>query len=114
MLTASQMILTIAVIVMATILTRFLPYIAFPEGRKIPEFILYLGKVLAPAVFGLLVVYCLRNVDLLTPFSQGGTHGIPEAIALVSVIASFLWKKSMALSIAAGTIVYMILVQAVF
>jgi len=104
-----QMLITLAVIVAGTVLTRFLPYIAFPEGRKIPDYILYLGKVLAPAVFGLLVVYCLRNVQF-----TGGTYGIPEIIALAVVVVTFLWKRSMLLSMAAGTILYMVLVQAVF
>ncbi len=108
-MTHTQMLITLAVIVAGTVLTRFLPYIAFPEGRKIPDYILYLGKVLAPAVFGLLVVYCLRNVQF-----TGGTYGIPEIIALAVVVVTFLWKRSMLLSMAAGTILYMVLVQAVF
>lgn len=108
-MTHTQMLITLAVIVAGTVLTRFLPYIAFPEGRKIPDYVLYLGKVLAPAVFGLLVVYCLRNVRFTC-----GTYGIPEIIALAVVVVTFLWKRSMLLSMAAGTILYMVLVQAVF
>ncbi|MDO4614383.1 MAG: AzlD domain-containing protein, partial [Lachnospiraceae bacterium] len=69
-MTIQQIILTIIVVIAATMLTRFLPYLLFPQGRKTPDFVLYLGKVLAPAVFGLLVVYCFRN----TGFTYG-SHG---------------------------------------
>lgn len=109
-----QILITIAVVVLATVSTRFLPYLLFPEGKKIPPFIQYLGRFLAPAVFGLLVVYCLRNVDLFTSFAAGGSHGIPEAAALAVVVLSYAWKKNMMLSMAAGTVLYMVLVQAVF
>lgn len=108
-MTTLQKIITIAVVVLATMLTRFLPYIAFPEGRKVPAFVRYLGKVLAPAVFGLLVVYCLRNTAILT-----GNHGIPELISLIVVILLYVWKHGMVLPMAGGTICYMLLVQFVF
>lgn len=113
-MTIPQIVITILVIILGTVLTRFLPYIAFPEGRKVPDYILYLGKVLAPAVFGMLVVYCFRNTDFVTSFALGGSHGIPEAIALLVIIATFFWKKSMLLSMAAGTALYMFLVQVIF
>ena len=69
----------------------------------------YLGRVLPPAMMGLLVVYCLRSVDLLS-----GSHGLPEAIAVAGIAALHLWKRNVLLSIAGGTAVYMLLVQAVF
>lgn len=109
-----EMIITFLVIWLGTVLTRFLPYLIFPEGRKVPEFIHYLGRVLGPAVFGLLVVYCLRNTDFSTPFANGGNHGIPELSASAVTLLTFRWKKQMILSMAAGTILYMILVQVVF
>ena len=87
------MIITFLVIWLGTVLTRFIPYIIFPEGRKVPEFIIYLGKVLGPAVFGLLVVYCLRNTDLTTSFADGGTHGIPEILATAVTLLTYRWKK---------------------
>ena len=108
-MTSQQIIITVAAVVAATMLTRFLPYICFPQGKKTPGFITYLGKGLAPAVFGLLVVYCLRNVNL-----AGGSHGIPEALALIVVIATFVWKRQMLFSMASGTALYMLLVQTVF
>ena len=108
-MTLSQQIITIALCGLATMLTRFLPFILFPSGKPTPRYVQYLGRVLPGAIFGMLVVYCLRNVSLLT-----GTHGIPELIAILAVVLLHLWKKQMLLSIAGGTVVYMLLVQLVF
>lgn len=108
-MTATEQIITIAVCGLATMLTRFLPFIVFPSGRPTPRYIQYLGRVLPGAIFGMLVVYCLRNVSFLS-----GTFGIPEIIAVLVVVGLHLWKRQMLLSIAGGTIVYMLLVQLVF
>lgn len=108
-MTNGQMAVTIILVAAATITTRFLPYILFPEGRKAPDVVMYLGKVLGPAVFGLLVVYCLRNVDVAAP-----AHGIPELIACAVTIALYAWKRNMVLPMAGGTIVYMILLHTLF
>ncbi len=108
-MTLLQQIITIGMIVLATMLTRFLPFLVFPADKPTPKYIQYLGKVLPSAVFGLLVVYCLKNVSIL-----GGSHGIPELISIVLVIVLHLWKRQMLLSIAGGTICYMLLVQLVF
>ncbi|MDD6789660.1 MAG: AzlD domain-containing protein [Lachnospira sp.] len=93
----------------ATAATRFLPYVLFPEGRKVPAVVMYLGKVLGPAVFGMLVVYCLRNVDMASP-----SHGIPELIACLVTVALYVWKRNMVLPMAGGTLCYMILLHTVF
>ncbi|MBV7506451.1 branched-chain amino acid transporter permease [Bacillus sp. sid0103] len=105
----TQQIITIAMVVLGTMLTRFLPFIVFPSGKPTPKYIQYLGKVLPSAVIGLLVVYCFKDVNLLS-----GSHGIPEFIAVAVVVLLHFWKKNMLLSIAVGTIVYMMLVQLVF
>ena len=105
----TQILLTIAVVSLGTILTRFLPFLIFPAGKPTPKYIQYLGKVLPSAVFGLLVVYCLKNVSL-----SSGSHGLPEAIAIAVTAGLHLWKKQMLLSIAGGTVCYMLLVQFVF
>ena len=108
-MTLQQQILTIAVVALGTMLTRFLPFLLFPAGKETPKFVQYLGKYLPPAVFGLLVVYCLKNVTFLsTPY------GIPEAIAIAVVVGLHLWKRQLLLSIAGGTVCYMLLVQFVF
>ena len=108
-MTLQQQLLTIAVVALGTMLTRFLPFLVFPGGKETPKFIQYLGKFLPGAVFGLLVVYCLKHVDLLS-----GSHGIPEAVAIAVVAGLHLWKRQMLLSVAGGTLCYMLLVQFVF
>lgn len=108
-MTLTQQLITIAMIVLGTTLTRYLPFMLFPAGKQTPPYVRYLGKVLPSAVFGLLVIYCLRNVNVL-----GGTYGIPELLAITLVIVLHLWKRQMLLSIAGGTIFYMILVQTLF
>ena len=108
-MTLTQQIITIAMVVLATMLTRFLPFLVFPAGRPTPKYIQYLGKALASAVFGLLVIYCLKNVSIFT-----GSHGIPELISIILVVILHLWKRQMLLSIAGGTICYMLLVQFIF
>ena len=108
-MTVPQQIITIAIIVLGTELTRFLPFLIFPAGKPTPDYIQYLGKVLPAAVFGMIVMYCLRNVSIFT-----GSHGIPERLAIAGTAGLHLWKRQMLLSIAGGTICYMILVQMVF
>ena len=93
----------------ASIVTRVLPFAVFTREKNIPGYILYLGDVLPYASMGLLVVYCLRNVN---PFV--GSHGIPEVIAMAVVIISYLWKRNMILSIILSTVLYMVLIQKVF
>ena len=108
-MTLSQQIITVGMIVLGTMITRFLPFLLFPSGKPTPKYIQYLGKVLPSSVFGLLVVYCLKNVSLFT-----GSHGIPETVSIVVVAALHLWKRQMLLSIAGGTVCYMLLVQLFF
>lgn len=108
-MTVSQKVITILVVVLGTMLTRYLPFLLFPGNKPTPKYIRYLGNVLPAAVFGLLVVYCLKNVSLLT-----GSHGIPELVSIAVVIALHLWKRQMLLSIAGGTVCYMLLVQFLF
>ena len=108
-MTGTQAVITIAMVVLGTLITRFLPFILFPAGRKTPAYIQYLGKVLPPAALGLLVIYCLKDVSFIS-----GSHGLPELIAMAVVTALHVWKRNMLLSIATGTILYMLLVQFVF
>ena len=108
-MTLTQQLITIALVVLGTVLTRFLPFLLFPSEKPTPPVVQYLGRVLSGAVFSLLVVYCLRNVSLTS-----SSHGIPEAVAIAVVAALQLWKRQTWLSIVAGTVVYMALVQLVF
>lgn len=108
-MTTKQQLITVGMIILATLIMRFAPFVAFPDNKPTPKFIQYMGKVLPAAVFGLLIVYCLKNVNVLE-----GSHGIPELIGIAITAALHLWKKQMLLSISAGTISYMLLVQFVF
>lgn len=109
MMSLTQQIITIAMVVLGTMITRFLPFLVFPSGKPTPKYIQYLGKVLPAAVFGLLIIYCLKNVSIFT-----GSHAIPELLSIALVIVLHLWKRQMLLSIAGGTICYMLLVQFIF
>lgn len=108
-MTDLQAVLSVAAAVLVTALTRFLPFWVFGEKRKTPEIITYLGKVLPCAIIGMLVVYCLKDVSILD-----SPHGIPELIAGALVVILHLWKRNTLLSIAGGTVCYMILIQVVF
>lgn len=92
-----------------TLITRFLPFLLFPQGKKTPDFIEYLGNKLPYASMGLLVVYCLKGVHITT-----GSHGIPEFLAVALTAGLQIWKKNVLLSISVGTIFYMVLIQMVF
>ena len=107
-MTAVQEIVTIIVVVAGTMLTRFLPFIIFPEGKKPPAYISYLGTVLPYAVIGLLVVYCLKDAF------AGKYFVIPVMIAVSSIVVLHKWRKNTLLSIGGGTVLYMFLVQVCF
>ena len=97
----------IAAMSIVTILLRFLPFIVF--RKQTPQYISYLGKVLPPAIIGMLVIYCLKDIK---PFTH--PFGVTELIAGACVAAIHVWKRNSLISILAGTIIYMVLVQMVF
>ena len=102
-------ILLVAVVALVTIALRFLPFWIFGESRTTPPLIAHLGKVLPYAIMGMLVVYCLKDMKLTTaPF------GIPELMGCALVAGLHIWKRNTLLSIGAGTLCYMLLVQFVF
>lgn len=108
-MTIAQQIITVGVVVLGTMLTRFLPFFIFPANKPTPAYIQYIGKVLPAAVIGMLVIYCFKDVRFLS-----GHHGLPEILGVLVVVCLHLWKRNMLLSIAAGTCFYMVLVQFVF
>ena len=106
---AGTSFLIILAVALTTFATRVLPFLIFPKGKEIPEVVRYLGRVLTPAVIGMLVIYCLKNVSVLAaPF------GLPEFIAVAAVIVLHVWKRNNPLSIGVGTALYMFLIQVVF
>ncbi len=102
-------LIIILVMGVITLATRIVPVLIFGRGEKVPVIVMYLGKVVPYTAMGLLIVYCLRDTDII-----GGSHGLPELIAIAVVTATYLWKRNTILSVVLGTAVYMTLVQAVF
>lgn len=108
-MTTWQTAVVVALMALTTLFTRALPFAVFPVGRPTPRYVVYLGRVLPFAITSMLIVFCLKNVSVLA-----WPHGIPELIAIVVVAALFLLFKNSLVAIAAGTILYMFLVQVVF
>jgi len=108
-MTVIESVITICICVFATMITRFLPFIVFNEKKETPAFVSYLGKYLPSAVFGMLVVYCLKDVSFIS-----GTFGAPEIIGILVTAGLHLWKRNTLLSIGIGTAVYIILIQFIF
>ncbi len=107
--TATQSLVFFGTISLTTILIRFLPFILFPENKETPQYITYLGRVLPYTIIGMLVIYCLKDISFTeTPY------GLPEAISIAAIIVLHLWKSNTFLSIGAGTVIYMLLVQFIF
>lgn len=121
MLTTTQAIAAIAVMAIVTFLTRALPFLLFDRGDHPPKLVLYLGRVLPPAVIAMLIVYCLKSnilaveanlTSLLDPAVLN--QWLPALLAVAMVVLLHIWKHNNLLSIFGGTILYMVLVQAVF
>ena len=104
-----QTFVMILAVALGTMLTRFTPFLLFPETREQPKTVVYLGRALPPAMMGLLVVYCLKGVSLIS-----APHGLPELIAILVTAVLHRWRGNALLSICLGTMLYMLLVQKVF
>ena len=108
-LSVGMSLLIILAVALTTFATRAVPFLILPQGKEIPDVVQYLGRVLTPAVIGMLVVYCLKTTPVLS-----APYGRPEAAAVLVTAALHVWKRNNLLSIGAGTVLYMFLVQAVF
>lgn len=107
--TNTQLFFFFGLVSLGTILTRALPFVLFPENKKIPKYIKYLSDVLPYTIIGMLVVYCLKDISFtISP------HAIPEIISIGSIIILHIWKKNTLLSIGAGSVLYMVLIQYIF
>lgn len=104
----TYVLILIAVMALVTMAIRFAPFILF-NGKETPEFINYLGKYLPYSIIAMLVVYCLKGVSLVK-----GSHGLPELISVAVVAGLHIRKRNTLLSIVAGTLCYMFLMQVVF
>jgi branched-subunit amino acid transport protein AzlD len=92
-----------------TLATRILPVLIFGRGEKVPEYILYLGRVVPYTAMGLLIVYCLKDTAIIE-----APHALPEIISMAVVVLTYLWRRNSILSVVIGTVLYMFLVQMVF
>ena len=108
-LSVGTSLLIILVVGITTFATRVRPFLICPKGKEIPKTVQYLGKVLTPAVIGMLVVYCLKNTQVMA-----APYGIPELISVITVAVLHVWKRNNLLSIGVGTVLYMVLIQVVF
>ncbi|MDD2524608.1 MAG: AzlD domain-containing protein [Bacilli bacterium] len=109
MLNNIELLTFIVVAFLATLLSRYLPFIVFNGSKKIPNYVNYLGKILPYCMTGFLVVYCLKDVSFKSyPF------GIAELVAVCVVVLLHLWKKKTIISVVGGTMIYMVLIQFVF
>jgi len=107
--TVPQLFMFFGLVMLGTIITRVLPFLLFPEHREIPKYIKYLANILPYTIIGMLVVYCLKDINFTkSPF------GIPEAISIAIIAVLHIWKKNTLLSIGGGALLYMLMVQYVF
>lgn len=109
-MTGLQYAAIIGAVALGTMLTRFLPFLAFGREKPAPKYVQYLGKALPGAALGLLVIYCVRNVDV-----TAGDHGIPQGILMLAAMlitaGLHIWRKNMLLSIAVGTVAYILMIN---
>ena len=108
-LTPVQTIVMILAVALGAIATRFTPFILFPEKKAPPRIVSYLSTVLPPAMMGLLLVYCLKNVSVINK-----PHGLPELISIAVIVLLHKWRNNVLISIVGGTALYMILIRTVF
>ena len=100
------MVITVAIVALTTIFTRIISFLIFPPGKQAPPFILFIGKALPASVMGMLMVYTFKDTVVLSY-----PYGIPEIVAFLVTALLHLLKRKMLISIAAGTITYMLIVQ---
>lgn len=102
-------ILAIGVMALVTYFIRLAPFLLFGKGHTTPAWVIYMGKVLPPAVMGMLIIYSLKSVEVLVLDSIA-----PVALAILTTVLLHLWKRNNLLSILSGTAVYMVMIQVVF
>lgn len=89
---------------------RAFPFLILNKKNKaVEKYMMYLGKVLPPAVIGILIIFCLKDSSILN-----SPHGIPEILAVTIVVLLHVWKRNSLISILGGTVFYMYLVQKIF
>ncbi|MGL4208040.1 MAG: branched-chain amino acid transporter permease [Candidatus Adiutrix sp.] len=108
-MTPTNALFTVLIIALATLITRALPFLLFPPGKTTPKYLTYLGRSLPCATIALLIIYCIKTITPLT-----WPHGLPEFLAIITTAAVQYFTKTILISIAAGTLLYMALIQNIF
>ena len=103
-----QAALMVAAAALCTWLTRAIPFLLFRNKQEPPKLVRYLGKALPGAIMSILIIYCVRNAGFTTP-----PYGLPQIIAIAVVAGLHLWKGNILLSIAGGTVLYMVLIHVI-
>ena len=106
MIPTAQAIAIVAVTALMTQFTRWLPFLVFGTKRETPKVVLYLGRGLPAAIIATLVIYCLKSVS---PSDWLGS--LCQLLAVAAVALLHIWKRQTLLSIAGGTILYMVLIR---
>ncbi len=118
-MTFLQQVVIVGAGVVATMLTRFVPFMVFRPGRPTPRYVVYLGRVLPASVFALLVVYCLKDITFVarpgdvpaTRFLSVPLDTLARLLSVAFTVAVHAWRKSIMWSIVAGTVLYMTLIR---
>lgn len=105
-MTTLQQIATISLMGASVVATRALPFLLFRSQNRTPRFISFLSNYLPSAVFGMLVIYCLKDMPLTNPITI-----LPRLIGILSCILLHIWRKNMLLTIAGGTAIYMLVLK---
>ena len=109
MMQDTRAVFMILIIAVCTFITRLVPFALFSGKGEPAPVIRFLGKALPAAVMGILIIYCVRNVSLTNINTL-----LPQLIAIAAVALLHIWKRNNLLSIGAGTLLYMLLVQFIF
>lgn len=109
MTNSAYVLITILICALCTQITRWLPFLLFGGKKEVPRLVRYLGTILPAAIMAVLVVYCLKG---MTPLVY--PYGLPEIISVLAVVILHHLKGNPLVSIALGTVCYMVLVQVVF
>ncbi len=100
----------IAAVGITSYFLRAFPFLVLnKKNKQVEKYMMYLGKVLPPAVIGILIIFCLKDTNMLK-----APYGIPEILSVALVVALHVWRRNSLISILGGTAFYMYLVQKIF
>ena len=104
-----ELFITALMIVFGTAFLRFLPFFIINKSLSDNKYVQFLGKVLPYSMIALLVIYCIKDINIIK-----FPYAIPELISIAVIIILHVLKRNVLISIGAGTVLYMFLVQVIF